>query len=77
MRFLKIIAILVVVIVVGGYGTFKYKNRIPPQLKEPNYFTVYKDQDMRPEGKIGIFISHLIMPEEMRVCPSARATASS
>ena len=44
---------------------FWYMNRIPPQLKEPNYFTYYKNQDLIPEGKVGIFISHLIMPEDM------------
>jgi hypothetical protein len=67
MRFLKIVAVLVVLVVAGGYGTFKYKNRIPAQLKEPNYFSVYKSQDTRPEGKIGIFVSHLIMPEDMSI----------
>lgn len=67
MRFLKIIAVLVVVVVAGGYGTYKYKNSTPPQLKEPNYFAIYKTQDMQPEGRIGVFISHLVMPEDMRM----------
>jgi len=40
-------------------------NRTPPQLKEPNYFNYYKNQDLVVEGKVGIFISHLIMPEDM------------
>ena len=64
-RFLKVTAILVVVVVAAGYGTFKYKNRTPPQLVEPNYFAYYKNQDPVPEGKVGVFITHLIMPEEM------------
>ena len=40
-------------------------NRIPPQLKEPNYYRIYKNQDYQIKGKVGIFVSHLIMPEEM------------
>jgi len=67
MRVLKILGLLVVVVVVGGYGTFKYQNKTPPQLKEPNFFAIYQSQDTRPEGKIGVFISHLIMPEDMRM----------
>ena len=54
--FLKSVGILIVIIVVGGFGTFKYMNRTPPQLKEPNYFAYYKSQDSVPEGKVGIFI---------------------
>ena len=65
MRIVKIVAVLIVVVVAGGYGTFKYQNSTPPQLKEPNFFAIYKAQDTKPEGKVGIFISHLIMPEEM------------
>jgi hypothetical protein len=66
MRFLKIVGALVVVIMAGGYGTYKFKNSTPPQLKEPNFFAIYKAQDTKPEGKIGVFISHLVMPEDMR-----------
>jgi len=54
-----------ILIIVSNGVTFWYMNRIPPQLKEPNYFTYYKNQDLMPEGKVGIFISHLIMPEDM------------
>lgn len=65
-RFLKTVAVLVIVVIAGGYGTFKYMNRTPPQLKEPNYFAYFKNQDPVPEGKIGLFITSLIMPETMR-----------
>ena len=41
-------------------------NRTPPQLVEPNYFAYYKAQDTVPEGRVGIFISHLIQPETLR-----------
>ena len=51
---------------VAGFGVFKYMNRTPPQLVEPNYFAYYKAQDTRPEGRVGVFISHLIQPEELR-----------
>ncbi len=70
MRKLKKIAlgslIVVVVGVLAAYGVFKYKNP-PPQLKEPNYYAYYKTQDMRPEGKVGILITQLIMPEDFRL----------
>jgi hypothetical protein len=67
MRILKFLALAIVIVIAGGYGTYKYKNSTPPQLKEPNYFAYYKSQDTKPEGKVGIFISHLIMPEDMQV----------
>ena len=51
---------------VAGFAVFKYANRTPPQLAEPNYFTYYKTQDATPEGRVGVFISHLIQPEELR-----------
>ncbi|MFW2406017.1 MAG: hypothetical protein ACN4GT_14695 [Gammaproteobacteria bacterium] len=65
-RFLKIVAVLFVFVGVAGFGTYKYKNATPPQLKAPNYYAYYQDHDTVPEGRVGIFISHLIMPEEMR-----------
>ena len=52
-------------LVLISVASFFYMNRIPPQLKEPNYFNYYKNQDLAVEGKVGIFISHLIMPEDM------------
>jgi protoheme ferro-lyase len=64
-KYLKYTFIVIVLIVVSNGVSFWYMNRIPPQLKEPNYFTYYKNQDLIPEGKVGIFISHLIMPEDM------------
>lgn len=64
--------VLVVVVAAGGYGTFTYMNRTPPQLKEPNYFRIYKEQlaseeAMTPEGNVAIFMSGLIMPEDFRM----------
>lgn len=64
--------VLIVVVGGGGYGTFTYMNRTPPQLVEPNYFRIYKEQlaseeAMTPEGNVAIFMSGLIMPEDFRV----------
>ena len=47
-------------------------NRTPPQLVEPNYFRIYKEQlaseeAMTPKGKVAIFMSGLIMPENFRM----------
>ncbi|MCB2107947.1 MAG: hypothetical protein KDE14_09620 [Rhodobacteraceae bacterium] len=65
-RILIVAAAIVVVASAGGYGVFKYMNRTPPQLAEPNYYAYYKTQDTIPEGKIAIFISGLFMPERFR-----------
>lgn len=69
MRFLKRLlrwtGILTVAVVVTGYGTFLYTNRTPPQLKAPNYYAYYLEQDSVPAGRVGIFITHLVVPEHM------------
>ena len=64
-RLLKTLFVVLGALVVISVASFFYMNRIPPQLKEPNYFNYYKNQDLAVEGKVGIFISHLIMPEDM------------
>ena len=50
---------------VAGYALVKYKNP-PPQLLEPNYYSYYKTQDTRPEGKVAILVTELLMPEDYR-----------
>ncbi|MBM3512113.1 MAG: hypothetical protein FJX59_00190 [Alphaproteobacteria bacterium] len=67
MRLLIGLVILVVIAGAGGYGAFWWMNRIPPQLKEPNYLTYYKTQDTTPTGKVAVFVSGLIMPERFRL----------
>ncbi|MCL4792420.1 MAG: hypothetical protein KJ040_10270, partial [Gammaproteobacteria bacterium] len=71
MRLLKKLLIglagLAVVAGVGGYATYKYMNRTPAQLVAPNYYEYYLNQDTVPEGRVGIFISSLIMPEDYRI----------
>ncbi|MEZ5563449.1 MAG: hypothetical protein R3F27_10905 [Gammaproteobacteria bacterium] len=71
MRLLKNLLIglagLAVVAGVGGYATYKYMNRTPAQLVAPNYYEYYLNQDTVPEGRVGIFISSLIMPEDYRI----------
>jgi len=56
-----VIWILLVLVIISGlsYGLYKYKNQPP----KPDYYEIYKTQDTKPEGKVGIFISALIMPE--------------
>ena len=39
----------------------QYKN----QPLKPDYFEVYKKQDTTPAGKVGVFVTTLIMPEEL------------
>ncbi len=60
MAILVTILIVLVVLIGGFYGLFKYKNR---QAK-PDYYEVYKTQDTTPVGKVGIFATALIMPTE-------------
>ncbi len=65
-RLLISLAALALIMGIGGYGTYRYMNRTPAQLMAPNYFEYYKNQDRVPAGKVGIFISHLVMPEDYR-----------
>jgi protoheme ferro-lyase len=58
MAILITILIVLLVIIGGFYGMFKYKN-LP---KKPDYYAYFKTQDTRPEGKIGVFATALIMP---------------
>ena len=60
MMVLMIIVIVIVVLVGAGYGLYTYKNR----RSKPDYFEYYKTQDKLPEGKVGLFATSLIMPEE-------------
>ena len=58
--------VLGILIVIGStIGYAVYKNQ-PPQLADTNYYEYYINQDTQPEGRIGIFVSHLIMPEDYR-----------
>lgn len=56
-----LIGILVVLggIIGGGFWLYKYKNRLPL----PDYYQYYKTQDTVPVGKVGVFATSLIMPE--------------
>jgi hypothetical protein len=55
----------VVAIIAGLFAFAEYKNR-PPQLADPDYLGYYLNQDTKPVGQIGIFASHLVMPEDFR-----------
>ena len=71
MRLLKKLLIglagIAAITAIGGYATYKYMNRTPAQLVAPNYYDYYLSQDTVPEGRVGIFISSLVMPEDYRI----------
>ena len=56
------LASFVILLVVSFYTIYTIKNK-PAELREPNYFTYYQQQDTRPEGKTAIYISQMILPE--------------
>ncbi|TDJ45153.1 MAG: hypothetical protein E2O50_01935, partial [Gammaproteobacteria bacterium] len=43
-----------------------YTKNQPPQLAGTDYYQYYINQDTQPVGKIGIFVSHLVMAENFR-----------
>lgn len=56
---------LVVVIIVGAF--LVWSNNQPPQLAEPNLQEFYENQDTAIEGEPAIYISHLVLPEDMAI----------
>jgi hypothetical protein len=67
-RFTRIVVragVALLVLAAAGYGYFRYRNP-PPQLREPNYYTYYKTQDRKPEGKVAVLVAQLVMPEDFR-----------
>ncbi len=60
-KFLIITVALVVGLVAGAYGTFKYKNR----THGPDVYAMYKTQDTIPEGKTGVFLIGLSTTEDL------------
>ena len=63
-RWQKILTVAVCVLV-GLGATVVLKNQ-PPQLAGPDYYQYYINQDTQPVGRIGVFVSHLVMPEDYR-----------
>lgn len=66
LRILLVLGALIVLLAILGIASYLIANRTPPQRVKPDYFDYYKKQDSTPEGKVGIFISHLVMPEDYR-----------
>ncbi len=58
-KFLIISVSLIVVVVGGAYGTFKYKNRV----QGPDVYAMYKVQNTVPVGKTGVFMIGLSTDE--------------
>jgi hypothetical protein len=65
-RILAVTGALALALVAAGSAAYWYFNRTPPQLAGPNYYQYYQEQDTVPVGRVGVFISHLIMPEDYR-----------
>ena len=63
-RWHKILTLIVVL--TGGLAALLYTKNQPPQLMGTNYYEYYLNQDTQPVGRIGIFASHLVMPENYR-----------
>jgi len=61
LKVLKIFLLIIAIIVAGFWGLAKYKNR----RITPDYYETYKTQDTVPEGKVGVFVTGLIMPETL------------
>ncbi len=59
-RFLLVSLALVVVVVAGGYATFKIKNA----KHGPDVYAMYQSQDGIPEGRIGVFSIGLSTTED-------------
>jgi len=58
---LAVSLVLIIIMVIAGFiGMYKYQNR---RLK-PDYFEYYKTQDSVPDGKVGVFVTGLIIPED-------------
>lgn len=55
-----IVVVLALIVIIGGYGLYTYKNR----RLTPDYYETYKTQDTVPVGKVGIFVTALIMPPQ-------------
>ena len=57
-----ILGLLIILVATGLFifGLIKYKNRLPL----PDYYEYYKKQDKILVGKVGVFATSLIMPEE-------------
>ncbi len=58
--------VLIGVVVVAAFAGYAMVQNQPPQLAQPDYYEYYINQDSRPEGRVGIFVTHLIMPENYR-----------
>lgn len=61
LKILKTVLLCIALVAIGCYALMKYENR----RVKPDYYEVYKTQDTIPEGRVGIFVTALIMPETL------------
>jgi protoheme ferro-lyase len=66
MRRLRIILVSLAVAIGSLVALLAAKNQ-PPQLAETDYYEYYINQDAQPVGRIGVFVSHLVLPETFRL----------
>jgi len=59
-KFLITVLVLIVAVVAGAYGTFKYKNR----KHGPDIYAMYQAQDTVVQGKTGVFLIGLSTDED-------------
>lgn len=59
------VIIIIVGIIIAAVVAFKIIAAKKNALPQPDYYQVYKSQDVTPEGKVGVFVTGLIMPETM------------
>ena len=59
-KFLVFCFIVIIAVVAGFWGMSKYKNR---RISPDYYATHYKVQDTVPQGKVGVFVCGLVVPE--------------
>ena len=59
-KFVLGLVAIVVVVVAGGYTTFKIKN----QKHGPDVYAMYLNQDPTPKGKVGVFVIGLSTTED-------------
>jgi hypothetical protein len=59
------VALIILCVIIAAFVSFKIVAKKKNEQPKPDYYEVYKAQDTVPEGKVGVFVTGLIMPETM------------
>jgi len=65
MKGIRMAALIIFCVIIAGFLSYKIVAKKKNEQPKPDYYQVYKSQDMVPEGKVGVFVTGLIMPETM------------